>query len=107
MKQCECGLFSCFNHPLLGLFISHEEDALRNRLGLNRHSRDSFVELTVDIAKMTNEAQEGIDINTDGNVISDYVHPHAVNAGIPVEEIRPPTGGKEFEVDDLVLEGKR
>ena len=58
------------------------------------------------IAKMTNQADEGIDINTDGNVISDYVHPHAVNAGIPVEEIRPPTVGKEFEVDDMVREGK-
>lgn len=58
------------------------------------------------VAKMTNEAHEEIDINTDGNIISDYVHPHAVNAGIPVEEIRPPTVGKEFEVDDMVLEGK-
>ena len=58
------------------------------------------------IAKMANPADEGIDINTDGNVISDYVHPHAVNAGIPVEEIRPPTVGNEFEVDEMVREGK-
>ena len=55
---------------------------------------------------MGTETQDGADINTDGLVISDYVHPHAVNAGLPVGEIKPPTVGKGFEVDEAVLECK-
>lgn len=52
--------------------------------------------------KATNDAT----INSDGLVISNYVHPHSVNAGIPVEEIKPPSVGKEFELDEAVLDGK-
>ena len=51
-------------------------------------------------------ADKDSDFNTDGKVISDYVHPHSVNAGIPTEAIKPPSLGKNFEVDEAVLEGK-
>lgn len=47
-----------------------------------------------------------LDVKTDGLVISDYVHPHSMNAGLPVEDIKPPKVGKEFEVDEAVFEGK-
>lgn len=55
---------------------------------------------------MASKAENEASINTDGLVVSDYVHPHSVNAGIPIEEIKPPSAGKEFEVDEAVLDGK-
>ena len=45
------------------------------------------------------------DIKTDGAIVSDYVHPHSVNAGLPSEDIQPPQVGRELLVDDEVLEG--
>lgn len=45
-------------------------------------------------------------IKTDGAIVSDYVHPHSVNSGLPTEEIKPPKVGNELEVDDAVLEGR-
>lgn len=54
---------------------------------------------------MTSKAENDADIETDGLVVSDYVHPHSVNAGVPVEDIKPPSVGKDFEVDEAVLDG--
>ena len=45
------------------------------------------------------------EIKTDGAIVSDYVHPHSVNAGLPNEEIQPPQVGKELLVDEAVLDG--
>ena len=45
------------------------------------------------------------DIKTDGAIVSDYVHPHSVNAGLPSEDIQPPQVGRELLVDEAVLEG--
>jgi len=55
---------------------------------------------------MATDGQDDVKVITDRLVISDYVHPHAVNAGVPVEEIKPPILGREFEVDEAVLDGK-
>ena len=51
-------------------------------------------------------ADSNYDINTDSKPVSDYVHPHSVNAGTPVEAIKPPSVGNKFEVDEAVLGGK-
>ncbi|KAL9012618.1 MAG: hypothetical protein Q9173_002635 [Seirophora scorigena] len=53
---------------------------------------------------MTSKAENDAGIETDGLVISDYVHPHSVHAGVPIEEIEPPPVGKDFEVDEAVLD---
>lgn len=45
-------------------------------------------------------------IKTGGAIVSDYVHPHSVNSGLPTEEIEPPKVGNELEVDEAVLEGR-
>lgn len=58
------------------------------------------------ILEMAADAQNVVKNRTDGLVISDYVHPHAVNAGVPVEEIKPPLVGKNFEVDEAVIDGQ-
>ena len=44
-------------------------------------------------------------IKTDGAIITDYVHPHSINSGLPTEEIEPPKVGNELKVDNAVLEG--
>ena len=44
-------------------------------------------------------------INTDGAIVTDYVHPHSVNSGLPTEDIETPKVGNELKVDEAVLEG--
>ncbi len=45
-------------------------------------------------------------IATDGAIVTDYVHPHSVNSGLPTEEIEPPKVGNELNVDEAILEGR-
>lgn len=42
----------------------------------------------------------------DKSIITDYIHPHSLNNGIPTEKILLPKTGGEFSVDDAVLDGK-
>lgn len=42
---------------------------------------------------------------SDKTIVTDYIHPHSLNNGIPTVNILPPKVGGEFEVDDAVLEG--
>ncbi len=41
----------------------------------------------------------------DKTIVTDYVHPHSLNNGTPVDRILPPKVGGDFNVDDAVLEG--
>lgn len=45
-------------------------------------------------------------IKTDRAIVTDYVHPHSVNSGLPTEEIVAPKIGNELMVDEAVLEGR-
>jgi hypothetical protein len=41
----------------------------------------------------------------DKTIVTDYIHPHSLNDGIPTTNILPPKVGGVFSVDDAVLEG--
>ena len=45
------------------------------------------------------------EIKTDGAVVTDYIHPHSLNSGLPIEEITSPKVRNELRVDEAVLEG--
>ncbi|KAI0107808.1 Fructosamine kinase-domain-containing protein [Nemania sp. FL0031] len=40
----------------------------------------------------------------DDTIVTDYIHPHSLNTGVPTEEIKPPRTGQEVLVDKAVLE---
>ena len=41
----------------------------------------------------------------DPSIVTNYVHPHSKNAGLPAEKVLPPKVGGEFSVDDNVIAG--
>ena len=56
------------------------------------------------MTRITNAVKEAI--RADENIVTDYVHPHSLNSGIPSDSIPPPKIGGEFLVDDAVREGR-
>ena len=44
-------------------------------------------------------------ISADKTIVTDYIHPHSLNNGTPMDKILPPKIGGEFPVDDAVKEG--
>lgn len=44
-------------------------------------------------------------IGADKTIVTDYIHPHSLNNGTPIDKILPPKIGGEFPVDDAVKEG--
>ena len=45
-------------------------------------------------------------LEVNGAVVTNYIHPHSVNAGIPDVDIPPPMVHGELDVDEAVLEGE-
>lgn len=56
------------------------------------------------MTKIADTSEEAI--RADETIVTDYVHPHSLNNGIPTDIILPPKIGSEFLVDDAVKEGK-
>lgn len=46
-------------------------------------------------------------IKADKTIVTDYIHPHSLNSGTPIDKILPPKLGGEFPIDDAVKEGTR
>ncbi len=64
----------------------------------------SRITLVIDImAQVMGAAKEAA--GADKSIVTDYVHPHSLNNGIPTEKILPPKVGGEFPVDDAVKDG--
>jgi protein-ribulosamine 3-kinase len=45
------------------------------------------------------------EILEDKTIVTDYIHPHSLNNGIPTAQISNPKLGGDFSVDDAVLKG--
>lgn len=56
------------------------------------------------MTKITDAIKEAI--RADETIVTDYIHPHSLNNGIPTDIILPPKIGGEFLVDDAVKEGR-
>lgn len=46
------------------------------------------------------------EISEDKTIVTDYIHPHSLNNGIPTDEIPTPKLGGDFTVDEAVHEGQ-
>lgn len=46
-------------------------------------------------------------MQADEAIITDYIHPHSLNNGMPTKDIPPPKVGGEYAVDEAVLEGSQ
>jgi hypothetical protein len=56
------------------------------------------------IAHISESLKEAI--KADPTIVTDYIHPHSLNVGVPTEKILPPKVGGEFPVDETVIAGR-
>lgn len=45
------------------------------------------------------------EISEDKTIVTDYIHPHSLNNGIPTAQIPTPKLGGDFPIDDAVRKG--